>query len=388
MASLCVELYGGVARAGDMIASERIPQFLSPSLPHLSGLMVYYAPDLSICESLLHLFHDYAEQFIAVLDAKSCLILFQSSADLLKSYSAHHCKASRVVVISSQGGGGGENDMEEEQNYGDILCAIQLLIQLGTKDFIDIGTSGGGNDDGSNNLSDAAGTGIDSGQVTDMIFFGLQQILPLMTKGLLQFPTLCGQYFSLVGFMMETYPDKVTGLPYELFDALLESLLFGMTHHDPAVAKSSLQGLAGMIREHLKSNCLDPHVQQANHHHNMAAGVSTPVWFFDKITRRLLRDVVFQNVIWDRLEVTGMALLPLVAVDLQQFAIVVQDLTHLYIANPVHQHRLTAAFETLLSREAVSKVLSQGYEGRQNRILFKKNFETFCHEIHSFLVIR
>jgi hypothetical protein len=152
---------------------------------------------------------------------------------------------------------------------------------------------------------------------------------------------------------------------------LLESLLFGMTHHDTAVAKSSLQGLAGMIREHLKSNCLDPHVQQANHQNNMAG--SAPFWFFDKITRRMLRDVVFQNVIWDRLEVAGMALLPLVAVDLQQFAIVVQDLTRLYIANPVHQHRLTAAFETLLSNEVVSKVLSRGYEGRQNRILFKKN---------------
>ena len=358
MASLCVELYGGVARAGDMVASDRIPKFISPSLPHLSGLMMYYAEDLSICESLLHLFHDYAEQFIAVLDPDACLVLFQSSAELLKSYSAHHCKASRVVVAP-------QHAAEEEQNYSDVLCAIQLLIQLGTKDFIDIG---------------GTSTGVESGHVTQMIFFGLQQILPLMTKGLLQFPSLCGQYFSLVGFMMETYPDKVATLPYELFDALLESLLFGMSHHDSAVAKSSLQGLAGMLRDHLNSKSLDQHLATS------VDNGGADGWLLDKVSLRLLRDVVFQNVIWDRLEAAGMAMLPLVAVDLHRFAAVVHQLT---LQVPVeHQQRLSQAFEKLIVQEVVSKVSSRGYEGRQNRIKFKKDFEEFCHEIHSFLVIR
>ena len=170
MASLCVELYGGVARAGEMVDSEQIPKFLTPSLPHLSGLMAFYASDLSICESLLRLFRDYAEQFIAVLEPQPCLVLFQASGELLKSYSSVHCASNRTVVFSA----------EEEQNYNDVLCAIELLIQLGTKDFISISDSGG----------------MQTNQVTDMIFYGLQQILPLMTRGLLQFPKLCSQYFS------------------------------------------------------------------------------------------------------------------------------------------------------------------------------------------------
>ena len=364
MANLCVELYGGVARSGDMVASDRIPKFISPSLPHVSSLMMYYAEDLSICECLLRLFHDYAEQFIAVLDPQACLVLFQSSAELLKSYSAHHCKASRVVIAP-------QHAAEEEQNYSDILCAIQLLIQLGTKDFIDIG--------GNN-------TGVESGQVTQMIFFGLQQILPLMTKGLLQFPSLCGQYFSLVGFMMETYPDKVASLPYELFDALLESLLFGMSHHDSTVAKSSLQGLAGLLRDHLQSKSLDQHLATSISSNANSIGGGPDAWLLDKVSRRLLADVVFQNVIWDRIEAAGLALLPLVAVDLQRFAAVVQQLTHQVPME--HQQRLSQAFERLLAPDVVSKVSSRGYEGRQNRIKFKKDFEEFCHEIHSFLIIR
>ena len=357
MASLCVELYGGVARAGDMVGSERIPKFMTPSLPHLSGLMAYYAKDLSICESLLCLFRDYAEQFIAVLDPPSCHALFQASADLLKSYSAHHC-TSRAITHA----------LEEEQNYNDILCAIQLLIQLGTKDFIDLGGD----------------SGVDSSQVTDMIFFGLQQILPLMTQGLLQFPTLCSQYFSLVGFMMETYPDKVGELPFELFEALLESLLFGMSHHDVMVGKSSLQGIAGIVREHLKSNALSTHL--SNH----------PA-VLDTCCRRLLLEVIFQqHVIWDRLETAGMALLPLAAMDLSRFGGVVQQLTQQVSMVDYYHHqqqqqqqqRLVAAFERLLQPDIVSKVTNGGYEGRQNRIQFKKDFETFCHEIHSFLVLQ
>lgn len=343
-ACLCVELYGGVARAGDMDSPARIPKIITPCLPHLSGLMAFYAKDLTICESLLRLFRDYAEQFISILDPQPCNALFEASAELLKNYSANHCIARKITHAS-----------EEEQSYNDILCAIQLLIQLGTRDFLD---STGSAD-----------------QVTDVIFFGLQQILPLMTQGLLQFPALCMQYFSLVGFMMETYPEKISTLPFELFDALLESLLFGMCHHDAVIGKSSLQGLGSILREHTRHRILDSHLQSSN-------GGRT----LQKCSHRLLMDVVFQSIVWDRLESAGMFLLPLAAADLSGFGAVVQELTAQVPME--HRSRLGIAFQKLLNPEVVGKVASQGYEGRQNRVQFKKDFEIFCREIHSFLVLK
>ena len=131
MACLCVEMYGGVARAGEMNEPERIPQFITPALSQLSGLMTYYAKDLSICEGLLCLFRDYTEQFVAMLDREQSMALFAASAELLKSYSSHHC-SSRVVTRPTSST---EIDAEEEQSYSDVLSAIQLLIHLGTKDF-------------------------------------------------------------------------------------------------------------------------------------------------------------------------------------------------------------------------------------------------------------
>jgi hypothetical protein len=350
MACLCVALYGGVARAGDMVNSERIPQFLTPSLEHLSGLMEFYAQDLTISEGLLRLFRDYAEQFIASLDPNSCTVLFRAASDLLKSYSVQHCSSNRAI----------SHITEEEQKYDDVLCAIELLIQLGTKDFIDVGDQ----------------NGVKSTQVTEMIFMGLQQILPLMTGGLLQYPRVCTQFFSLVGFVLETYAEQTKLLPYELFDGLLESLLYGMSYHDESIAKSSLLGLAGIAREHLHSRVLDVHIATSQNHEGV----------IDKCVRRLLMEVVFQNIIWDRMEPAGMALLPLAAIDINRFAVVVQGISHQIPAE--NRQRLMASFERLLKPDVVSSVNLGGYEGRKNRILFKKEFESFCHEIHSFLMIK
>lgn len=357
MASLCVQMYGGVARSSEMADSERIPLFITPSLSQLAGLMAFYAKDLSICEGLLILFRDYTEQLIAMLTTDQSVALFTASAELLKLYSAQHC-SDRVVKRPATSSA--ERDSDEDQSYSDIKCVIQLLINLGTKDFIDICTT---STDGK----------VDSSQVTDIIFFGLQQILPLMTQGLLMYPDLCTQYFSLVSFMMDTYPDKVCILPYELFDALFESLLFGMSHIDNYVSKSSLQGIAAIVREHVKSNTLASHL--ASHPD-----------IFDKCSRRLLHEVVFQSIIWDRLEPAGLTLLPLAAADINRFVNVVNALT-LQVPKE-HQLRLQAAFQNLIQPDVLTKVSSGGYEGRMNRMRFKKDFEVFVKEVHSFLLLK
>lgn len=357
MTCLCVEMYGGVARAGDMAEPERIILFITPSLPHLSGLMGYYAEVLVVCEGLLRLFRDYAEHFVASLDRQQSLALFTASADILERYSSRHC-ASRVIKRPATSSA--EENAEEEQSYSDVLCAIQLLIHLGTKDFIDICTS-------------IPSQAVDSNQITDVIFFGLKMIIPLMTRGLLQYPTLCTQYISLVGFMVDTYPDKVCVLPFELFDALWESLLFGMSHLDPFVSQSSLRGIASLVKEHLKTKALAPLLAQ---HADIV----------DKCTRRLLQEVIFTSLVWDRLEPCGAAMLPLAAVDPQRFVAVVNELTRQVPAE--QQVRLQGAFEKLINVEALEKVSSGGYAGRQNRVKFKRDFDEFTREVHSFLVVK
>merc|ERR1712224_675915 len=157
------------------------------------------------------------------------------------------------------------------------------------------------------------------------------------------------------------------------FDALLESLLYGMTHHDSSIAKSSLQGITGIAREHLRSRVLDTHT---------AATPQNNEGLIDKCVRRLLTEVVFQILIWDRIECAGMALLPLAAIDINRFGAVIHRISQQI--NPDHRQRFMSSFDRLIKADTIVRMTTtKGHEGRKNRILFKKDFECFCHEIHS-----
>ena len=85
------------------------------------------------------------------------------------------------------------------------MCSVQsnLLIQLGSKDY---------------HFFYTGDQSIDSNEVSEMIFFGLQQVIPLMSHGLLQYPTLCSEFLQLVSFMLWSYAEQLKILPYDLFD--------------------------------------------------------------------------------------------------------------------------------------------------------------------------
>jgi len=349
---LLIELFNGAAKVNDMTCGEKSILFLTKHLSSLASLMSLYALDSVICEALLRFFRDYAENFIFILNQEQSLALFSAISILLKSYSTQM----RTINKSSNTGTVAEAD--EEQKYQDVMYAIQLLIHVGSKDFVD--TCGSS----------------EMGDVIDFVFYGLQQIIPLMTKGLFHFQKLAFQYFSLVGFIMDVYAEKLCTLPYDLFQSLVNSLLFGMSHLDPLIAKSSLDGLSGFARELVKNDSFRSQL-------NMQRPDLIESWSY-----RLLHEVIFQPIIWDRLVPAGMAMLPLVAMDLDRFAKAVQSLCS-QLDSVSKQDRLRQAFEKLLNVDILSKCsTSGGLDGRMNRLRFKKDFEVFVREIHSFLIIK
>jgi hypothetical protein len=197
--------------------------------------------------------------------------------------------------------------------------------------------------------------------------------MPMMTQGLLQFPSLCTHYFSLVGFMVETYPEKLCALPFHLFNTLLDSLLFGMSHSDPTVAKSSLQGIGSLAKEQIKSNSLAAHLATKND-------------IIESCTQRLMQEVVFQPMIWDRLEPASMALLPLAAIDVHKFVALVNSIAQQLDAD--NQIRFHSALEKLIKPEVLARVAADGREGRMVRLQFKADFDIFVRDVHSFLIVK
>ena len=251
---LAIELYGGVCRSpfagivdfaeGD--GSEKgesyiLTRFVTPSLEKLSVLMGTFGGNMTICNALLRCFKDYSESYIAFLNTAECTALYTASNRLLKDYS----------TLSKEGklkrGGGAEEEGEEDQAYIDVLCAIQLLNHLGTKEFMDCVD---GNNVGSVNDFVSGVPGGKAVDVTDVIFFGISQLLPLVS-GLLQYPNMCSQFFDLVGYVVETYPEKLDNVPADFFEGLVGSMLWGMGNVDEQVGKHCLVGIEALAKEHL-----------------------------------------------------------------------------------------------------------------------------------------
>ena len=46
-----------------------------------------------------------------------------------------------------------------------------------------------------------------------VVFLGLDMVIPLMTAELLQFPKLARAFFSLLSYAMEVYPERIAALP-------------------------------------------------------------------------------------------------------------------------------------------------------------------------------
>lgn len=75
------------------------------------------------------------------------------------------------------------------------------------QDFIDLAPSGHGEDQ-------------EVVAAADVCLFGLNIIMPLMSRDLLKLPSLCSQYFKMVTFIAEIYPSKVCMLPEELMKVI------------------------------------------------------------------------------------------------------------------------------------------------------------------------
>jgi len=51
-----------------------------------------------------------------------------------------------------------------------------------------------------------------------------------------QFPSLCNQYYKLITFMCEIFPEKIPQLPEDLFKSLMVSLELGLTSYPPTAS--------------------------------------------------------------------------------------------------------------------------------------------------------
>lgn len=79
--------------------------------------------------------------------------------------------------------------------------------------------------------------------------------------------------------------------------------------------------------------------------------------------------------------------IPLAAVDISRFVRVVASIEPQF-GDEGKRGRVWAAFERLMQPEVLGKVAAGGNEGWMNGLKFKRDFEEFVKDVHSFLVVQ
>lgn len=89
----------------------------------------------------------------------------------------------------------------EEDRLQDLMLLLQLMNHLLSKNFMDFGSDSPSSDSANQIQIDAA----------EVVVYGLESILPLISPDLLLYPNFCLQYYQTITFFLETKSHKVSG---------------------------------------------------------------------------------------------------------------------------------------------------------------------------------
>lgn len=193
-------------------------------------LVDYYHNFPEVVAVIFKFYNSFIECQLPYLNPQQTDLVYRSVLSLFQLYATKNTGKKRA------GKSGEEEDLQE-----DLLLMLKIMTNLISKDFLDFSDDFG--------YSAEVRIRPEPGftQVSDVVFFGLNIVIPLISIGLLQFPELCLQYFKLIVFMIEIYSEKLVNLPAPLFQSLMKSMEFGIDgSNNLGVAKLTMEALSGL----------------------------------------------------------------------------------------------------------------------------------------------
>ncbi|GFY41887.1 exportin-4 [Trichonephila inaurata madagascariensis] len=323
------------------------------TLSNLTDLLPVLNPLFENLVKLVDLYHNYnevvvmifqvfcvsAKRILCFLNQAGAKVLYECCINMIRVYAKHNAgKLSR------------EASAEEEQ-YQDILLLMQLLTDLLFKDFIDFPAAG--SDETESTVSAA-----------DVSLYGLSIIMPMMSADLLNFPSLCLQYFKLVISVCEVQPAKICQIPTDLLKSLLSSIEFGLTSYTSDVSALCLDFLS----------ILALHIHRTNLQGSPIHAALEP---FLKLVFDML---LHQPLDADLTQSASGTLYALVCCYQTKYKDLVQELINSQ-SDPVTAQRLLTSFNSLSANMTLSL-------DRHSRIKFRDDFEKFITEVRGYLCVK
>ncbi|XP_055939615.1 exportin-4-like [Argiope bruennichi] len=312
---------------------------LNPLFENLVKLVDLYHNYREIVVMIFQVFCVAAKRILCYLNQAGAKILYECCINMIRVYAKHNTgKLSREASA-------------EEDQYQDILLLMQLLTELLFKDFIDFPTAG--LEDPESPISAA-----------DVSLYGLSIIMPMMSADLLNFPSLCLQYFKLVISVCEVQPAKICQIPADLMKSLLSSIEFGLTSYTSDVSALCLDFLS----------ILALHIHRANLQGSPIHAALEP---FLKLVFDML---LHQPLDADLTQAASGTLYALVCCYQTKYKELVQELINSQ-SDPVTAQRLLTSFNNLSANMTLSL-------DRHSRIKFRDDFEKFITEVRGYLCVK
>ncbi|XP_063234006.1 exportin-4-like [Bacillus rossius redtenbacheri] len=313
---------------------------LHPLLSESAALVAACHNYQLVVELVLELYCECSRSMLHYLSQGDSRRMYQVCLQAIQNYG--RCNVGRLSKEASA----------EDDTYHDILLLMDLLINILSKDVINL--NGGSADD-----EDAPAV-----SAADVCMCGLGVVMPLMTAELLKLPALCRQYYKMATFLCEFYPEKVFALPGDLLAATLRSLQLGLSSLGEDVVV-------------LCCDCLQ--VLAADLHQGRLPG--EPAHQALRPFLPLLMDLILSHQIKsDHFSAASAALYTLICCFQTDYQQLVQGLLDSR-EDPGVSQRLAAAFTDLTAGVALNANARQ-------RDKFRENFDKFVVAIRSFLLIK
>ncbi|XP_034253012.1 LOW QUALITY PROTEIN: exportin-4-like [Thrips palmi] len=333
----------GVAQGTLVSTAEAVFQYLAPVLSEFSTLIGLYHNYQNVVELILELHVESAGRILSVLNQEESRKMYTACLQTIQTYAQWNTNRLSLAKAS------------EEETFRDIFLLLKLLINLLSKDYLDLCTSPS---------PEGQQPGVSP---SDVVIYGLNIIMPLMTGDLLKYPTLCTQYYETIMYIVEMIPDKVCSLPSDLLKRMLGSVEVG---------------LVAFGQEVMQLCCSFLHSFGTSVLQNVSKG-SEVYLAFQPFLNIFLTLILSDQVPQDVQSAVGSTFFVLICCFPDDYKHAVQTILHNQ-PDPVVAERLATAFTNLTE----SIELDNRAELRGNRYLFRDNFEKFCWNIHGFLNIK
>ncbi|DBA87589.1 TPA: hypothetical protein ACH3X1_004612 [Trebouxia sp. C0004] len=355
-----LECLRGAAQGTSPDAQQPLFSVCACVMEPLLVLQKAYRQHESVVCLLLKLAGDVVEAHVSYLPAGDAHIMCHWVLHILQTYSSYN-KGRRSVQTAAA--------LRQDavgESYRDLRALLKLLTHLTQRDLIDFGST---EEDSTAAAANGAGQAVD---VAQLVFLGLDILIPLISLELLGYPKLCLLYFQLLAYMMEVYPEKVAALPSQQLQTLLHTLEVGIASSEPEAVQSALEALAALAKFDYQSKQAGKPGLQAG------SGEGLLSRFLEVLMRRLLLDSGAG-------ELTGQAadaLLPLILAHPQAYQHIGEQLLAEQ-KNEGLRSVLTSALTKVMSANGLCYSLD-----RNNKKVFRDNLGAFVVDARSIVRVR